>query len=68
MESVHALRPTADSADQHDLAHLVCQSDVEREVLALLRRLDEEDQVGALLILQAVDRRVMFGKGRSQRL
>jgi len=36
----------------------MCQSDVEREVLALLRRLDEEDQVGALLMLQAAERRV----------
>jgi hypothetical protein len=57
MATVHACMPKAHTADDAGLSDLICESDVEREVLALLRRLDAEDQVGALLILQAVERR-----------
>jgi hypothetical protein len=58
MATVHALKTKADDADDAGLSDLICESDVEREVLAVLRRLDEEDQVGVLLLLQAVERRV----------
>jgi hypothetical protein len=58
MATVHALTPKAETDGDDGGTHLMCQSDVEREVLALLRRLDEEGQVGALLLLQAVERRV----------
>ena len=58
MATVHALTPKADTVEREGIADLVVQSDLEREVLALLRRLDEESQVGALLMLRAVERRV----------
>jgi hypothetical protein len=58
MATVHALKPKAENDGDDSPSDLMCQSDVEREVLALLRRLDEEGQVGALLLLQAVERRV----------
>jgi hypothetical protein len=53
MATTHDVEPQRQEAQE-----LVCQAGLERDVLALLRRLDEESRVGALLILQAVERRV----------
>ena len=58
MATLHVLQPKADTAEDTSLSDLICQSDLEREVLSVLRRLDEESQVGALLALQAIEMRV----------
>lgn len=63
MATLHALEPMPEAAEDDVITHLGCQSDVEREVLTILRRLDEEEQVGALLILQAVERRAKRARG-----
>jgi len=58
MATVHALKSKADTVESEGISDLIVQSDLEREVFAVLRRLDEESQVGALLMLQAIERRV----------
>ena len=63
MTTLHTSKPRIEPEQIETLADLVVQSDLEREVLALLRRLDEESQVGALMILQGVERRVTRVRG-----
>ena len=63
MTTLEGLKSKGHDADDGIRAHPSCQADVEREVLALLRRLDEEDQFGALLLLQAMVRRVSMSGG-----
>jgi len=57
MTALHTFKSSLQAPENDSLSLLGVQSDLEREVLALLRRLDEESQVGALLMLRAVERR-----------
>ena len=63
MATAHAFTPKPETDGGDGRTHLMCQSDVEREILALLRTLDEEDQLGALLLLRATVRRVSMSGG-----
>jgi hypothetical protein len=58
MATLHTLAPQDDPARNDGPSSSVVQSDLELEVLAVIRRLDEESQVGALMALQAIERRL----------
>jgi hypothetical protein len=67
MATQHAFTHLSALSRNEDLSDLVVRSDLEHEVLVLLRRLDEEGQVGALLILRAIERRLRLGRGPARR-
>ena len=58
MAPVQAILPQATVNAHEDDRDLIVQSDLERQVLTVLRRLDDESQAAALIALHTIERKL----------